>query len=232
MQIVYTASGSDVVISRNLDSLDSTGQVSISRTAGVYTYAGDVTGQDWKGSLHVTGDDVDGHYKDTDKQFDITFTGGVINAGAQSPIGTLSIAGPLSMTDANIAITWNNTQIGGIKVTSQNGTIAYIFALKLDNVPVADFVHFFVKGVCTVETGTYSVDRPTDTIDLDTLMPTLMPTTPSPRHTHRYYTPTTEPTPAVDTTTSPATTGDTSTSSADTHTPSSTDTTPSTDTGE
>lgn len=79
-----------------------------------------------------------------------------------------SVTGPFSIENTNLTITFNDEEIGTIKATGTTAHTEYEINLGFS---LPSPWKFSAKGTADIEHGTFTIEKPTDSINAEDIMP-------------------------------------------------------------
>ena len=193
---MYSGSGSDFSVYRDIDEDSARGRVELDGAGGAYTLKGNIIDPEHTDTHRITftisRDHADIHLVDDEIRGDVSYHDQLLNISGEdndpSAMHSFLIRGPLSATGAHLAVRLDGTQIGSIDTTMQTTTdhesMDYRIAFDIKNIPVVQYIQVIIQGQETADVGSYPITRPTDAIDVQMPTPPKEPTH-KPMHTKK-----------------------------------------------
>ncbi len=178
--LLYTKTGDTTTLSVNEVSRSSKTRTALVRKAGAYEFQLDEQGIGSKrktssASVRISKDAATIHVKDANETFDLDWSNNMLTAKRtwkdyswdastdKNVWNTLTIAGPLSYTNADLKFGYNGAEVGHIKITTSDKNL-YTFDLGMSIDLYGNYKASLI-GNELIEFGTFPVDKPTEFTD-------------------------------------------------------------------
>ena len=171
--LLYKDSSNGYELWANINEGAMSGLVKLASLNHAYTFILALAGDnDNSVNMEIRKDYVKFDAKDSDATANILWSNNMLNVAVDGGGQNLTVTGPLSYTNADLKFNFNGKDIGTIKSTKTDTHTEYDIQFNMD-IPIP--WKFSWKGTVDIEHGVFVIEKPTDSVEIETILPKKSP---------------------------------------------------------